>query len=696
VSISKSSRPPWRLRDMCVLSVCLPFFTYLDAGATNLSLQVPVISAATQRPALVGFVDLHTHPLANLGFGGKLLYGGVDIGAMLPADPNCNQTRLFDNPPKVVRATSVDQALGHDNSTHGGWDLFKNQCGDGAGGVLAGLAAGIAGALTFGVGTAAETAVVGGGYVGGQFSRPNFIHVFQKKLGGNDPPDDAEGYPDFTNWPTWNDLTHQKMWVEWIQRAVRGGLRVMVALAVNNKTLADSASGSGDGPQDDRASADLQIDETKRFVGRHPDFMEIAYSSADVQRIVSQGRLAVILGVEIDDIGDMYLPIGVPATPQGAAAEIDRLYGEGVRYIFPIHLLDNKFGGTATYIDIFNLSNYRERGSYYALKCVSTATDQVDWRPDPSIDPLLWVFMNVKLGLNAPTPPVPPCNWATMGVRNQQGLTDLGKSALQRMMQRGMLIDIDHMSQESVNMALSQAEKFGYPLNSGHNGLRGLALAGQNSERSFTAQTYRRIYQLHGMVGIGSAKLDAYSWVGMYEQVIGAMETPSILGWRATGAFGTDTDGLEFGMPSSTPFMEMKTNPNYVTCYNQWILQNCPGQDQTAACQNSGQATCAKKYPTPTLVCTANCAHRLPPVQYSNSLPMSSLGNKTWDYNVEGVAHYGMLWDFLVAVSSIPSSPPTLKVSGADLINNNLMNGAQYFYDTWHIAEQRSAMVPWP
>jgi hypothetical protein len=38
---------------------------------------------------LKGFVDLHTHPLSNIGFGEKLFYGGVDIGSLLPADPDC-------------------------------------------------------------------------------------------------------------------------------------------------------------------------------------------------------------------------------------------------------------------------------------------------------------------------------------------------------------------------------------------------------------------------------------------------------------------------------------------------------------------------------------------------------------------------------------------------------------------------------
>ncbi|MGE5321290.1 MAG: hypothetical protein ACM3SW_00405, partial [Actinomycetota bacterium] len=133
----------------------------------------PLLPDASGR--LRGFVDLHTHPMANLGFGGKLLYGGVDVGSLLPADPDCHHN---------VRATSEQQALGHDKSTHGGHDFFSNPCGDEL--------------------------------------RKAVIHGLQSGLHGADESEDAYGYPTFAEWPVWNDLTHQKMWVEWIRRAYYG------------------------------------------------------------------------------------------------------------------------------------------------------------------------------------------------------------------------------------------------------------------------------------------------------------------------------------------------------------------------------------------------------------------------------------------------------------------------------------------
>jgi hypothetical protein len=165
---------------------------------------------------LIGYVDLHTHPLSNVGFGGKLLYGGVDIGALLPADPDCNQN---------ARAMSMQQALGHDASTHGLWNPFTNPCGDTV--------------------------------------RAGVIQVLQLATNSAQVGPDALGAPSFHEWPVWNDVTHQKMWVDWIRRAFDSGLRVMVALTVNNKTLADATSGPCDYPTDDKNSTDLQLAEIK-------------------------------------------------------------------------------------------------------------------------------------------------------------------------------------------------------------------------------------------------------------------------------------------------------------------------------------------------------------------------------------------------------------------------------------------------
>lgn len=661
-----------------------------------------------------GFVDLHTHPMANLGFGGKLLYGGVDVGSLLPADPDCNHN---------IRATSMEQALGHDGSTHG----------------------------QPGIGGPFSSGGVGLQNPCGDILRDQIIHSVQTGNGAADPSDDAIGAPDFHDWPVWNDITHQKMWVDWIRRSYDGGLRVMVALAVNNKTLGDGTAGPGDGPTDDKGSADLQIAEMKTFVSRHSDFMQVAESSADLERIVRANKLAVVLGTEIDDIGD-FNKVN-PLTEQQVTAEVDRLFAEGVRYIFPIHLLDNAFGGTATYQDLMNYSNFRENGQWWSLQCADPSVNYIF--TGQGFDLLTFAGEAAKLGVNFASSNPPNYPGCSMGQTNTKGLTVLGQAAIKAMMRHGMLIDIDHMSQLSQAMTISIAQTVGsgYPLNTGHSGLRGylpvspgtfnqiefvigtggddlrgdssatatlegadgatlrtftlktqtqpgwdnksshtvtlplnppissatigrllitltshnsatetddnwnietlrvtlsnnganrtVLAAGwgdpfdrltgsrpslilpQTSERSMNTAVYSEIGRLHGMAGIGSANLDAYQWVAMYQKVLSAM------GDGAVGSFGTDTDGLAPGMPPR------------------------PGSALSA--------------------------------QYNDSFPRSSLGTRWWDYDSDGVAHYGMLPDFIRDARTAPG--------GASLIDNNFLFGADYFLQTWKKCESLAGEV---
>jgi hypothetical protein len=312
--------------------------------------------------------------------------------------------------------------------------------------------------------------------------------------------------------------------------------------------------------------------------------------------------------------------------------------------------------------------------------------------------------MQVKLGRVIGPPPPVMCRDAAgnlYGNVNNLGLRPAGAPAITHMMQRGMLIDIDHMSQLSANATLRIAEAVpngGYPLNSGHNGLRG-AFGGVTSERNFTSDTYARIGKLHGMAGVGSANLNAVQWLDMYNRVVTAMTSTGATGIAA--GFGTDTDGMAPGMPprSGPLFSPSPYGKCLVACINAplppgWpVGKPLPGPGGSTICANQ----CAKTYPpgpgrvSPCVNCGATTAVDrngipFPAVHYTSAFPASSLGNKTWNYNTDGVAHYGMLADFLQDVASLPG--------GADTINGNLMHGADYFYETWKRCEALAGRVP--
>ena len=533
------------------------------------SAPTPTPSTAPKPPEpLYGFVDMHTHPVSQLGFGEQLFHGEND------GDPSV--------------------ALGACNCIH----------------------------KTFTTGAC--------------HSQNLYRMQMVDKTNG---PHTHVGYPSFADWPKYDAILHQQMWIDWIKRAKEGGLRVMVALAVNNHTLADAAETGG--VNDDLASMNKQITRMKELFARHTDFLEIAFTSADLRRIVSAGKLAVIIGVEMDNIGNFYNP----ADPKGATynpnpseaqvrAEIDRLYDLGVRYIFPIHITNNLFGGTALYNSGFNVANKYNTGAPFVPEVVSNAGG-ITFVLEHPFQPLRQgVVANFFMFLTGPilpphimpdhveNYPFPPAPVPNVGHRNSLGLTPKGEAAIRYMMKKGMLIDIDHMSEKAVTAALSIATSYGYPLNSGHNGFRNIndihgKIANENGR---TNQQVQSIYSLGGMLGLGHGG-SALTFLRSYR-----------FGLTLTGnqpiAIGTDVNGF-FPLPGPPA--------------------------------SEGRIT------------------------YGANFIKPSMGNKVWDFNDDGMAHYGMLPDFIESWKSVGMSASEL---------NAFFSSAERFARMWEKCDTAKANVP--
>src|SRR5262249_26334011 len=112
-----------------------------------------------------------------------------------------------------------------------------------------------------------------------------------------------DGWKNFRNWPVFTTITHQQMWYDWMKRTYDVGHRVIVACCVNAQLLGRVSKGHL--PYDDLWVSTNQIAEMKAFVTRHSDFMEIAYDPFQMREIVRGNRMAVILGSELDDIGNL-------------------------------------------------------------------------------------------------------------------------------------------------------------------------------------------------------------------------------------------------------------------------------------------------------------------------------------------------------------------------------------------------------
>jgi microsomal dipeptidase-like Zn-dependent dipeptidase len=312
------------------------------------------------------------------------------------------------------------------------------------------------------------------------------------------------GWPEFIIWPRFTTLVHQQAYVDWLYRAYQGGLRLVTCLAVNNELLA--AKSDPDLPYDDKSAIQTQVAAMKEMVafvdaqsgGPGRGWLQIAYSPQEAETIIGANHLAIILGVEVDSLGNWRRPEDIEKQSHGdldrarqlIGQELDWLQGLGVRQITPIHLSNNAFGGTAIYLRFLETVSRFLSGEGWTVE--DAWETGVRYRLDHDGDDLVDdVERTVAVSGKRPR----PMHRRTLidhipGVRdlfeavaapkvqgghaNARGLNDYGRILLEEMMARGMIIDVDHMSEKSTDEALALAEERGYPVICSHSWFRDL------------------------------------------------------------------------------------------------------------------------------------------------------------------------------------------------------------------------------
>ena len=92
--------------------------------------------------------------------------------------------------------------------------------------------------------------------------------------------------------------------------------------------------------------------------------------------MIAENKLAVILGVEVDSLGNWRKVEDLDKLTQGnlevargvIGRELDWLYEQGMRQITPIHLINNAFGGTAIYLRFLETVNMFITGERWDLE----------------------------------------------------------------------------------------------------------------------------------------------------------------------------------------------------------------------------------------------------------------------------------------------------------------------------------------
>lgn len=337
---------------------------------------------------------------------------------------------------------------------------------------------------------------------------------------------DTDGWPTFRGWPKHDTNTHQQVYWRWLQRMWRAGLRVAVAQVVEDEPLCEIEPLKSHSC-DETETIELGVErlrQLERYVdaqhgGRGRGWLRLVDSPARARRVAERGKLAVVVGVESSN------PFGCSqfrGEPQCTKADIDRgitrFRALGISSLFLAHWVDNALGGAAleggdkgTFISLFQVE---QTGTFFAT---GPCPEAGQGEEPPVALPAEVASALSPLAGNAPVyPEGKQCN--------VKGLTDLGRYAVERLLDAGFLIEADHLSERARLELLDIAERRGKPVVSSHTDTGG----------PWSESTLRRHLALDGLAtATPAASADLPAKVARFAR----------LGASAVG-LGTDTGGF--------------------------------------------------------------------------------------------------------------------------------------------------------
>ena len=343
-------------------------------------------------------------------------------------------------------------------------------------------------------------------------------------------PHDTTGWPKLTEWRR-DNLTYEGTYYRWLQRTYKAGLRMVVMPVNDNRELCQLMTNARN-PCDEMAVLHEEFDDIYKLQdyvdaqagGPGKGFFQIVKNPFQARRVINQGRMAVVLEVEVSELFNCIGADSSSCSRRTVDEGLADLHKIGVRSSLLLNKFDNPFTGvrfdSGPIGVLINAANRLSYGSFWdAETCKGPEHDNTVESGVPQGSAALTALL-AQLGVGpgtAPTyPPAPHCN--------TRGLTSLGKYLVKRMMDMKMIVNPDHMSQKAVDETLSLLEARHY--------------SGVISPHGWMdPRNWPRLWQLGGMAFPGAGTADGFvdAW-----RTYRPVSTPQFFGW----GYGADLGGL--------------------------------------------------------------------------------------------------------------------------------------------------------
>ena len=360
--------------------------------------------------------------------------------------------------------------------------------------------------------------------------------TFEQALdfGGSPRPAGFHGWPTFVGWPSPTAIAEEGDYYTGVQRAWRAGLRVFVTDLVDNEELCKLMTTSHL-PCNDMSSVHVQSKDLyalQDYVdaqsgGPGKGWFRIVTDPFQARRVINQGKLAVVEGIEVSRVfgcGEMN------NVPQCGQAQVDaglkEIHALGVRTFFPVHEFDNAFGGTKMIAGstgaIVNGGNHQATGSFWTVEPCPADQQDAEQTTIPGAGLPASLLNGPVSSLTGGNPlPVYPSGPQC----NVHGLTTLGGYLINQMIAQHFIVQTDHMSSKTAAAAVAIATAHHYS---------GVVSAHCCS----SPQLFGQIYQDGGFVSEPAAPSDAFVNIERTDKAQAGAKYHFGFGW------GSDMNGL--------------------------------------------------------------------------------------------------------------------------------------------------------
>ena len=355
--------------------------------------------------------------------------------------------------------------------------------------------------------------------------------------GSPEHPHDTSGWPKLTSWAHTN-LTYDGVYWRWVERDWMAGERLIV-MPVNENRILCELQANRRTDCDEMDTTRLELDDIYKLQdyvdaqagGPGKGFFQIVTDPFEARKVINEGKMAVVLEVEISEpFGCRGLENNSSCSQSQVDSQLQELYDRGVRSSLLLNKFDNPLTGVRFDSGpiglLINGGNKVSSGSFWSAEtCRGPEHDNEIFTGSAGASGFIADQLNtlgVPPGTFPAYPPAPHCN--------TRGLTPLGAHTVEDMMDHGMIVNPDHMSQAGVDATLKIAEQRHY------SGV--ISPHGWMDDRNWP-----RIWALGGMAfpNSGSSTNFVDEWRKTRPQ-----HTPFYFGW----GWGADLGGLaEQGAP---------------------------------------------------------------------------------------------------------------------------------------------------